>query len=377
MRTVTAVSTWFPTESSPSRGAFVVRDLAAISRHALVRLVHLVPPQDDDGTRRLRHGELEVLRIPMDPRSPLSVAHAARVLPAALRDSDIVHTMAISSLLPFGLRRPRAAWVHTEHWSGLTTPSTLAPPVRAALPAISQFLRLPDVVTAVCEFLAVPIREVRRARPTSIVPCIVDPVDVVPRRDRDDGTLRLVSTGGLIERKDPVLAVEVLAELVRRGQNTHLVWLGEGPLRSQVLQRAADLDVRDRLCLPGTVDADGVRDQLAAADLFFGPTRADNFFVSAAEAIVSGRPVVLGATGGQGEYVTEDVGALVDRQSPELYADAVVEVDRRTRAMSAPSIAATIGDAFSTPVVGATYASVYEDALTAHEGNGSRGDGLQ
>ena len=32
--------------------------------------------------------------------------------------------------------------------------------------------------------------------------------------------------------------------------------------------------------------------ELARADLFLGPTRSDNFYVSAAEAVVSGRPVV-------------------------------------------------------------------------------------
>ena len=36
---VTAVTTWFPTQAAPSRGAFVVRDLQAIAAHAEVRLV--------------------------------------------------------------------------------------------------------------------------------------------------------------------------------------------------------------------------------------------------------------------------------------------------------------------------------------------------
>lgn len=365
-RRVTAVTTWFPTEVSPSRGAFVVRDLAAIAEEAQVRLVHLVPPQDDDGTRRLVHEGIEVLRIPMDPRSPASVLRAARALAPALAGSDVVHSMAFSALLPMLLRRPRAPWVHTEHWSGLTTPATLPASARTALPALVQALRRPDLVTAVCEFLAAPIRRTRGGRPTAVVPCIVDPVDVVPRRDRSDGTLRLVSTGGLIERKDPLLAVDTIAELVRRGVDAHLVWLGDGPLREATLERAAQHGISERVRLPGTVSPAEVRAALAEADLFFGPTRADNFFVSAAEAIVSGRPVVLGATGGQGEYVVPEVGELVERQDAGLYAEAILAVDERTRMLEAEAIAATIGDAFSTQTVGRMYRELHEETIAQH-----------
>ncbi|RRR21084.1 glycosyltransferase [Brachybacterium saurashtrense] len=360
---VTAVTTWFPTQAAPSRGAFVVRDLQAIAAHAEVRLVHLVPPADDDGTRRLVHEGLEVLRIPMDPRRPDQVLRASRALARAMRGADLVHSMAFSSLLPLALRRPDVPWLHTEHWSALTTPSTLPLAARTALPALSRMLALPDRVTAVCEFLARPIRAVRGGRETAVVPCIVEPGPLVARRDRADGRLQLVSTGGLIERKDPLLAVEVLARLVEDGADAHLEWLGEGPLRAATEARARELGVKGRLALPGTRSPAEVREALGRADLFFGPTRADNFFVSAAEAIVAGRPVVLGATGGQGEYVRPEVGALVPVQDAAAYAEAVLAVDARTRDLSAEVIAGTIGDAFSTATVGRAYAAQYRELL--------------
>lgn len=174
----------------------------------------------------------------------------------------------------------------------------------------------------------------------------------------------MVSTGGLIPRKDPLLAVEVLAQLVERGVDAHLEWLGDGPLREDTSALAAQLQVSDRLSLPGSVDGAGVRAALGRADLFFGPTRADNFFVSAAEAIVAGRPVVLGATGGQGEYVQPQVGALIDRQEATAYTEAILEVDARTRTLPAQDIADTIGSAFSEATVGAAYARAQQLTLT-------------
>lgn len=343
----------------------MLRDLQAIARHHEVRMIHLVPEQDDDGSRRLEVDGIEVLRIPMTPSAPLSSVRAARALRQALRGADLVHTMAFPTLLPFsipGLPPVPAGtpWVHTEHWSALSTPSSLRPTIRPLLPLLSRLLRGPDRVTSVCEFLATPIRAVRGARPVDIVPCIVDPHPVAPRRDRTDGALRLVSTGGLIPRKDPLVAVGTIAELVRRGVDAHLVWLGEGPLREETVAEARRLGVQNRVDLPGAVDSAGVIAGLEGADVFFGPTRADNFFVSAAEAIVAGRPVVLGATGGQGEYVRDEIGALVGHQDPALYAEALIALDARTRDLSASEIAATIGDRFSSETVGEGYAEVYE-----------------
>jgi glycosyltransferase involved in cell wall biosynthesis len=371
----TLLTTWFPTQEAPSRGSFVVRDALAIAEHADVRLVHLVPPADDDGTRRLVHEGLDALRLPMDPRRPDQVLRAARALGPALEGSDVVHSMAFSTLLPLALRRPRAPWLHTEHWSALTTPETLPAPARIALPALSRLLARPDRATAVCEYLAEPLRAVRGHRPTDVVPCIVDPGPLVPRRERADGTLRLVSTGGLIDRKDPLVAVRTVAELTGRGIDAHLTWLGEGPLREATLALAAEFGIAGRIALPGTASAEGVREALGRADLFFGPTRADNFFVSAAEAIVAGRPVVLGATGGQGEYVEPSVGSLIDAQDPVRYADAILDVDARTQDLGSEEIAATIGDRFSTRAVGAAYAAQYTRLLD--EAAGDAGDGLE
>lgn len=374
---ITAVTTWYPTTRAPARGSFVVRDLAAIATLHEVRVVHLVPPGDDDATRRLRHEGVEVLRIPMRPADPVSVARAARALGPALKDAQIVHSMAFSALEPLALSRPRVPWVHTEHWSALTTPGTLPAPARLALPAVSRLLALPDVATAVCDFLAAPVRTVRRGRPTRVVPCIVEPYEPAERRDRADGSLRMVGVGGLIERKDPVLALETVSALVARGVDAHLTWVGEGPLRSQVEARAAAPDLAGRITLTGSLDTTGVRRALAGADLFLGPTRADNFFVSAAEAVIAGRPCVVGSTGGQGEYLTELSGRLLDSRDPEDWARAVIELDGATRQVSARSIAATIGDSFSTPVVAAGYNRAYREALAPRTGPWSRDEALR
>ncbi|MBE6482927.1 MAG: glycosyltransferase [Actinomyces ruminicola] len=378
---VLAVTTWFPTAVAPSRGSFVVNNLHAIGRAHELRVLHLVSPGDDDGTRRLLHEGLQVRRVPMNPQSPADVARAARAISAALRSDafapQILHTMAASALEPAALLRPRPPWIHTEHWSALTAPETLPPTGRAALPALRQLLRLPDIVTTDSQFLADGVRRGRGARDTRVVPCIVEPYPPSPRRDRADQALRLVSVGGLIDRKDPLLALDVVAELARRGVDARLTWVGEGPLREAVTERGAAPELAGRITLAGTLDAAGVRAALADADIFLAPTRSDNFFIAVAEAVIAGRPVVTGAKGGQGEYLDPAYSRLVSARDASQWADAVVELDAATSTTPAEAISATVGERFSTAAATRGYNTAYRDLLAprgeAWSGHGSRG----
>lgn len=370
---ILAVTTWFPSDASPTTGTFVDKDVRAIAQHDDVEVVHLVAPHladratvDAGGADTVDRDGLTVRRFVMSPQRPDQVAAARRALDPVIARSDVVHTMAFPTLLPFTVRRPGRPWVHTEHWSGLTTPSTLPRAWRLALPGLKQLLRRPDVVTAVCDYLAQPVRAARRG-PTTLVPCIVPPVpDLAPRRPLDGRPLELVAVGGLVDRKDPLLAVQVVAELERRGLRSRLTWAGSGPLRDDVLALAASLGVSGQVRLLGSVDTAGVGAALDAADLFFLPTKADNFCVSAAEALVHGRPVVVGATGGQGEYIEPHVGALVAEQTADAYAAAVQQVAATTAGLSADAIARTIGDRFSAETVRRGYADAYAQAVQEH-----------
>lgn len=360
---VVAVTTWFPTEIAPTTGTFTVADAQAIKAHpdiSAVRVIHLVPPYQDDGVRHLTYAGLDVTRIPMSTRSPLQILRAGRRLRAAVAGADVVHTMAFPTLLAMAWWRPRATWVHTEHWSGLTTPGTLPLTWRLALPALWPLIRRPDVVTAVCDYLARPIRARRSTGPTTVVPCIVpQPEHPEPRPLRPRIPTRLVAVGALVDRKDPLLAVDTVAELARRGTPARLTWVGEGPLRRAVAKRARKQNVQHLVRLPGAADGEGVRAALADADVFFLPTKAENFCVSAAEALVEGRPVVVGATGGQSEYIEHKVGQLVPEQSATAYADAISAVEHRTLHLNAADVAATVEEKFSPEQVGAQYAAVY------------------
>lgn len=358
-------TTWFPGANDPATGAFVAKDVVALAAENDVRVLHLVAPRlHDGGPDVTEHEGVRVQRLTMHPGRPVHLARAHAAIREASEGVDVVHTMAFSTLLPFLARaRPPRPWLHTEHWQGVTSRSHLSAPLRLAMPALERLLLRPDVVTAVSEYATAPIRALRGARLTTVVPCIAATPAVPPRRRERDATLRLVAVGFLNPMKDPVTAVRTLAELVGRGLDARLTWVGDGPLRAATEAAAREHGVADRLTVTGAVAPEEVPGHLAAADVFFLPTLRETFGVAIAEALAHGRPVVVGATGAQSEYVPPRVGELVSVQDPGAYADAVERVDAATRDLGATEIAGSIGGAFAPERVVAGYERAYREAI--------------
>jgi glycosyltransferase involved in cell wall biosynthesis len=154
--------------------------------------------------------------------------------------------------------------------------------------------------------------------------------------------------------------VETVAELVRGGQDVTLTWVGDGPMREQVLARAAKLGVAERVSLIGSVPATEVADHVRAANVFFLPTEAETFLVAAAEAIAVGRPVVLADLPCL-DYVTEDNGARVRSASAEAFAAAILDVAQTFRDRSAESVRATVIPRFAQASVGEQFDRFYAE----------------
>lgn len=359
---VAIVTPWFPNPVNPSSGVFVLKDARALRDYGHdMHIFHLVPPHEASEDMPPEVDGLPVVRIPMSTSNPLSIRRAAKVLRPLLEGFDILHTQALSAIEPFVFVKPSLPWIHTEHWSGITTPDTLSTVQRTLMPVLLKLIKRPDVVVAVCDFLAKPLRAQRGKKPVVIIPCQVPSPAVLQERPERGDTIRLISTGALTDRKDPLLAVQTMAVLKECGIKASLTWLGNGELREDAIALAAELGVD--ASFPGTKSPAEVAEEIAKADMFFGPTKADNFFVAAAESIVNGRPLVVGANGGQGEYIADHVGRTVESRSPEVYADAIVELHEATAGLSAADIASTVEGRFMPETIAEQYTRHYR-ALT-------------
>ena len=121
--------------------------------------------------------------------------------------------------------------------------------------------------------------------------------------------------------KNAVQLVDAVARLVKRGVPARALFIGDGPERGKVEQRARALGVADRVVISGFQQ--DVRPFLSACDVVTLTSFTEAFSLAAIEAMALGRPVVHAEVGGAAEMIhsgqdgwlfpVNDTDTLVDR----------------------------------------------------------------
>jgi len=167
---------------------------------------------------------------------------------------------------------------------------------------------------------------------------------------------------GTVGRLAPEKNHEVLLTSLRRLRvarvDAHLVLAGGGPLREQLLRRARDLAIADRVHFIGEID--DVRPVLAALDVFVLPSVAVESFSNAAlEAMSMGRPVILSNIGGAREMIQDGVeGYVVSHTELAARLPAILSAlyaDKRKRQLMGVAARARAVSCFSVPAMVAGY----------------------
>lgn len=178
----------------------------------------------------------------------------------------------------------------------------------------------------------------------------------------------VVAVGRLVEQKGHDVAVRALGRLRARHPGAVLVVLGEGPLRGQLEQLAADLGISSSVILPGNVP--GVGAWLARAEAFVHPARWEGFGLVLLEAMLAGLPVVATRVSSIPEVVSDEETGLVvppdDDAALSDALDALLSDPARCTRMGARGLERAREEFSVRRMVDGTLA-VYEEALARRE----------
>jgi glycosyltransferase involved in cell wall biosynthesis len=121
----------------------------------------------------------------------------------------------------------------------------------------------------------------------------------------------VIGVARLVPIKNVRLLIEAVAKVRLCLPDAHLLLVGDGPERSAVRARAAELDLTDAVTFVGSVPQADLPALYRAADVFALSSDFDNSPNAVLEAMASGLPVVATDVGGVREFVAEGVGGAV------------------------------------------------------------------
>lgn len=140
------------------------------------------------------------------------------------------------------------------------------------------------------------------------IPNGVPDVEPLPAPLRPTGELVVGSVG----RLDAMKAHDVLLRAIAQVPGVKAVILGEGGERSQLEQLAIDLNIGDRVALPGWVE--DPRTYLPSFDVVALPSRSEGFPLAMVEAMLAARPVIATRVGSMPEAIIPDqTGLLIEK----------------------------------------------------------------
>ena len=110
-----------------------------------------------------------------------------------------------------------------------------------------------------------------------------------------DDDIVIGSIGRLVEVKAPDVLIRAFAVAYRSEPRLRLVVVGDGPLKHSLQKLCRTLQISERVCLPGEIDAPQV---LSAFDIYAISSRKEGMPYVVLEAMASGLPVIATTTAG-------------------------------------------------------------------------------
>jgi sugar transferase (PEP-CTERM/EpsH1 system associated) len=285
---------------------------------------------------------------------------------------DIVHTHAWGTLLE-GVVAARAArvpiLVHGEHGT-LETRDRNIWIQRLVWRRVDRVLAVSD---ALADRMAATIDF-----PLSRITVIRNGVDLerFGRHSRDAARRALGVTpsafvvgtvGRLVQVKDQRLLIGAAHTLAQRGVPLQVIIVGDGPLRSELLDQIDRLGVQPHVRLLGS--RDDVPELMAAFDVFALPSQSEGLSNTVLEAMASGLPVVATRVGGNPEVVQPGTtGLLVPPGDETELAGAIAALYRDPDLRRRMALAARhrAQSAFSLSGMFERYTELYCTAVESH-----------
>jgi glycosyltransferase involved in cell wall biosynthesis len=199
-------------------------------------------------------------------------------------------------------------YVITEHSTGYARGSMTDDMLTRARDVFSEAER----IIVVSRALARDIRGYTGGRDIAVIPHPVDTEFFRPPLQRTADPFRFLFVGFLTEKRGVADLLRAFAAAFDSNENVRLEIGGDGELRAPLEALATELRLGPRVDFLGMLSPEQIRDAMWGANAVVTAARVESLDAVLMEAMSTGIPVIVTRCGGSEDFVTEEVGRVVD-----------------------------------------------------------------
>lgn len=251
--------------------------------------------------------------------------------------------------------------IETEHWSEVNTTHP-----RSYIKYLSSYYNYADWIVTVSEALRRALRRNFNVESTRIFNMVSESFFESQSDLKNklyNKKIKLVSIGYLRYLKGFDLLIEALSGLDRNNINWELTICGDGSERAKLELLIKNKGLEKKIFLVGRKNKYEIREILKSSNIFVLPSRSETFGVVFIEAMACGLPVVATKCGGPEEFVTPDVGMLIDKDDVNGLRDALALMMTNYKEYDASHIAQKCYQMFSPDRIASEYIHIYKELI--------------
>jgi glycosyltransferase involved in cell wall biosynthesis len=143
--------------------------------------------------------------------------------------------------------------------------------------------------------------------------------------ENQPSTLNLINIGSFVSKKNQTFLLDILLELRKRRVQAKCLFLGDGPLKTEVQNRAKELGIPTQCQFFGNVE--NVEEHLWQSEVYVHTATYEPLGLVLLEAMAAALPVVsLDGGGNRDLMINGKNGFLIEKQDPKEFADRILEV---------------------------------------------------
>ncbi len=198
-----------------------------------------------------------------------------------------------------------------------------------------------------------------------IIPNIIETINLQQLPKPDGRKVRMLNISDLDDPKKNVSGIiRVFARVAVQRNDIELHIIGGGPDEKKLRELAKSTGLMDRqIFMYGRRFNDFVYKTVPTMNFLITNSNFETFSVATAEALICGKPVIVSRSGGPEEFVTEEVGIVIDKEADDQLEKAMrYMVDHHTD-YAPEKLSQYAWDRFSYEKVGQHFMDIYKTAF--------------